>query len=577
MSNLKLFVMIIRPTLFNKISTIIILILFFVSCAETEIEKINREFKEFVKDYEQKVIPLYQKYNEAAYNAATTGDEEQYQLAAEYKIMLSKIHSNKESFKKLKYIKDSKLVSEPILKRELEELYNLFLPNQIEESKLVEIITLENEIKRKFNTFRPEVDGKAVSVNKIEEILRTSNNEEELKKYWETSKRVGEIVSADLIELVKKRNEAAKELGFNNYYEMMLITHGQNPEEIEEIFDDLDMLTRGPYMQLKDEIDAYLSQKYNVDPEELMPWHYQNRFFQKAPAIYDINFDKFYKNVKPVELVKKYFNGIGLNIDDVLDNSDLYPKAQKSQLAYTTDIDRKGTVRILANIENSMSSMTTLLYESGFAAYLKYIGNDLPFALHKPPQFAANDAVGTLFSSFSTNIGWLQKVAGVSKNNSENLKEVSLKQLRLEKFVFARWAQVMYRFEQELYNDPEQDLNALWWNLVEQYQIVNRPPDRNAPDWATKTHLITMPCSYHNYMLGELIASQIHFYIKQNILNDEGSNCDTKCIDNPEIGKYMIEKLFKPGAEYDLNQWLKNATGEELSPDFYTNQYIKIN
>ncbi|MCF6241475.1 MAG: M2 family metallopeptidase [Bacteroidales bacterium] len=565
-----------NPKLQSIPAAIMLLLLFLTACAETETEKINREFKEFVTQYEQKVIPLYQKYNEAAYNAAVSGDENQYKLATEYKIMLSKIHSNKESFKKLEYIKNSKLISDTILARELDELYNLFLPNQIEEGKLVEIITLENEVRRKFNTFRPEIDGNIVSVNKIEEVLRTSTNEEELKQYWEASKRVGNIVSQDLIQLVKKRNEAAKELGFANYYEMILKTNGQDPEEIENIFDDLDMLTRGPYMQLKEEIDAYLSEKYNTEPDRLMPWHYQNRFFQKAPVIYNINFNKFYKNIKPVDVVKKYFKGIGLNIDDALNNSDLYPKERKSQLAYTTDIDRKGTVRILANIENSQSSMTTLLYESGFAAYLKYIDKDLPFTLHKPPQFAANDAIATLFSSFSSNIGWIEKMLGVSEKNTNKFKDASLKQLRLEKFVFARWAQVMYRFERELYDNPDQDLNTLWWDLVERYQLLNRPPDRDAHDWATKTHLITMPCTYHNYMLGELIASQIHFYVKQNILKDDGSACDTKCIDNPDVGKYMIEKLFKPGAKYDLNQWLKNSTGETLSPDFYTNQYIKI-
>lgn len=551
-------------------------LLFIESCAETEIEKMNREFKEFVTDYEQKVIPIAEKYNQAAYNAAISGDEAEYQRATEFKILLSKIHSNKDNFAKLKRIKDSKLITDSLFASELSKLYNLYLPNQIDESRLVEIITLENEVKQKFNTFRPKIEDKEVSVNEIEEVLRNSSDINKLETYWRASKKGGRIVSIDLIELVKKRNVAAEELGFNTYHEMMLITHGQDPDEIENIFDELDMLTRGPYMQLKEEIDQYLATKYSIPEEELMPWHYQNRFFQTAPRIYNVDYDQFYKNADMVGLVKKYFSGIGLDISDVLDNSDLYEKAGKRQLAFTTDIDRKGKVRILANVEKSQISMITLLYESGFAAYLKYIGNDLPFALHEPPHFAANDAIASLFSGFSTNPGWLKKVVGVLETSTDKIKDASSKQLRLEKFVFSRWAQVMYRFEQELYDDPDQDLNALWWNLVENYQMINKIKDRDEPDWATKTHLITMPCGYHNYMLGELIASQIHAYINQNILDDDGG-CDTKCVDNPEIGKYMINKLFKPGATYNLNSWVKNATGEKLSPDFYTNQYIKIN
>ncbi|RLD77995.1 MAG: hypothetical protein DRJ10_11050 [Bacteroidetes bacterium] len=568
----------IRNQLFNRRVNVLLLfgaLLFVGSCAETEIEKMNREFNEFVLEYEKKVIPLYEKHNQAAYNAAVSGDEAEYQSATEFKIVLSKIHSNKENFKKLKRIRDSKLITDKELKRELDNLYNLYLPNQFDESKLVEIITLENELKRIFNTFRPKVNEKEIHVNEIEDVLRSSKSSADLETYWIASKKVGKIVNSELIELIKIRNIAAEELGFNNYYEMMLITSGQDPDEIENIFDELDILTRGPYMQLKEEIDQYLASKHNINEEDLMPWHYQNRFFQTAPRIYDVDYDQFYKKADMVGLVKKYFSGIGLDISDVLDSSDLYDKPGKRQLAFTTDINRKGKVRILGNFEKTQISMTTLLYESGFAAYLKYIANDLLFVLHKPPHFAANDAIASLFSSFSTNPGWLKKVVGVSKTSTDKIKDASLKQLRLEKYVFSRWAQVMYRFEQEMYNDPDQDLNTLWWSLVENYQMINKPKERNEPDWATKTHLITMPCSYHNYMLGELIASQIHTYINQNILDDNGG-CDTKCVDNPEIGKYMIDKLFKPGATYNLNSWLENATGEKLSPDFYTNQYIKI-
>ena len=71
----------------------------------------------------------------------------------------------------------------------------------------------------------------------------------------------------------------------------------------------------------------------------------------------------------------------------------------------------------------------------------------------------------------------------------------------------------MVRFEQELYSNPDQDLNKLWWSLVEKYQFVEKPHKRAKADWAAKIHFTIAPVYYHNYMLGELLASQLHNYI----------------------------------------------------------------
>ena len=51
------------------------------------------------------------------------------------------------------------------------------------------------------------------------------------------------------------------------------------PEKIEKLFDELDSLTRNTFTALKSDIDSVLADKYRIKPEQLMPWHYQNRFF----------------------------------------------------------------------------------------------------------------------------------------------------------------------------------------------------------------------------------------------------------------------------------------------------------
>ena len=46
--------------------------------------------------------------------------------------------------------------------------------------------------------------------------------------------------------------------------------------------------------------------------DELMPWNYQNRFFQEAPKIYDVDLDKYYKDKNLETLTADYYAGIGL-------------------------------------------------------------------------------------------------------------------------------------------------------------------------------------------------------------------------------------------------------------------------
>ena len=95
--------------------------------------------------------------------------------------------------------------------------------------------------------------------------------------------------------------------------------------------------------------------------------------------------------------------------------------------------------------------------------------------------------------------------------------ETAAKVLRNQLLIFSRWCQVMLRFEKGMYEDPGQDLGKLWWDLVEKYQMLRRPEGRTAPDYASKIHVVSAPVYYHNYMMGELFASQVHHAIAKEV------------------------------------------------------------
>jgi peptidyl-dipeptidase A len=45
-------------------------------------------------------------------------------------------------------------------------------------------------------------------------------------------------------------------------------------------------------------------------------------------------------------------------------------------------------------------------------------------------------------------------------------------------------------------------------------------------------------------------------------------------VGNLEVGSYLVEKVFRPGARYDWNSLLKKATGEELNPQHFVAQFV---
>jgi peptidyl-dipeptidase A len=122
----------------------------------------------------------------------------------------------------------------------------------------------------------------------------------------------------------------------------------------------------------------------------------------------------------------------------------------------------------------------------------------------------------------------------------------------------------MLRFEKALYEDPAQDLNKLWWDLVEKYQMLKRPEGRNAPDFASKIHIVSAPAYYHNYMMGELFAAQVHHAICRDVLHG-ADPAKAVYVGNKAVGEFMKERVFAPGRSLSWNALTRHATGALLN------------
>lgn len=538
-----------------------------ISCT-SKTEKMESELRSFISSFEQKAIPLYRETALTSWNANISGTEDDYSKSEKASMAYESIFTDKEAFSTLTRIKESGAVKDTVLARQLELLYNSFLGGQIDTSLISERIRMETEITKKYSNFRANINGRQVSDNEIELILRNSTKQDELRQAWEGSKMIGPLVADDIIRLVKHRNTIAQKLGFSNYHEMSLKLSGQEPDEVTAILDELDMLTADAFAGLKTEIDTYLAKRNNINASDLKPWHYQNRYFQEAPEIYAVDFDRYYSTQDPVKLVTGYYESIGLDVTPILEKSDLYEKPGKNQHAFCIDIDRQGDVRTLNNIRADSYWMNTILHELGHGVYSYYNDRQLPFVLRDAAHTFTTEAIANLFGRFATDPQWMLQMGVINENESTAIAEESKKALRLQMLVFSRWVQVMYRFEKSMYENPDQDLNKLWWDLAAKYQLLENPGERNMPDWATKIHVALYPCYYHNYLLGEMLASQLYSYIMSNITENSSFHGDKN------VGDYLRKNIFMPGAKYYWNDMIERATGEKLTARHYADQFI---
>jgi peptidyl-dipeptidase A len=167
-----------------------------------------------------------------------------------------------------------------------------------------------------------------------------------------------------------------------------------------------------------------------------------------------------------------------------------------------------------------------------------------------------------MFEHLANRAAFLQKM-GIAVKDAKAFDRDAAKALRYRLLIFSRWCQVMLRFEKGMYEKPDQDLGKLWWDLVEKYQMLKRPAGRKAPDYASKIHIVAVPVYYHNYMMGELFASQVHHAIAREVY--KGADPDSVIyVGNKAVGAFMKEKVFAPGRTKSWNELTRFATGRPL-------------
>ncbi len=521
----------------------------------------SHPFEKFLAAFVPAVSAKARQANKAVWILETTGAPDAADLKAELDTELRMMFNDRKIYEQL--LQWDQEITDPLLKRQLNVLVRTFKQNMIPQELVQEIAHKEAALSQAYAAFRPEIEGRKVSENEIREILKNEENVEKRKRAWEASKEIGNVLAPKILELVALRNRAASSLGYSDYFRMQLDLQEVDEKWLLQTFEELGACSDQTYDNVLKEISAQQARRFAVSPSALGPWAWGEPFCQEDP-LDSQELDSLVASMDIPAVSRGFYQKMGIEVHPILERSDMYERPGKNQHAFCINIDRGGDVRTLNNVQNSIKWLETVLHELGHAIYDIGFAPELPWLLKEPPHMITTEAMALIAGRQAYRFESLKHL--IADSGKEPLMRKAEESLKRRQLIFSRWVLVMTAFESELYRDPAQDLNSLWWTLVEKYQKIPAPQGRAGKnDWAAKYHIGLAPVYYFSYLLGEMFASAI-----ENALVKETGSPE---IATESAGRFLQERLFVPGNRMSWSALVEHVSGKPLSAEAWVRQF----
>lgn len=370
------------------------------------------EAESFIERYAGEIHAAETEYAKATWDLETTSSDEAKDRLVQTEVRLNAVFQRPDDWATVKgYYQDRESIRDQALRRQIERLYLAFAGNQDNPERVEAIARLSADVSADFTAFRASVDGREVSDNDLDLILRTETETAALREAWEAGKEIGPVVADRVVELAELRNEGACEMGYRDFYAQSLDLQEIDEDVLFSLLDDLDRQTREPFARIKAELDSRPTRWFGIDQDQLMPWHYANAFFQEPPPLTEVTLDPLFRDRDVVKLSAEAFQRLGLEVADILKRSGLYERPKKNQHAFEIHIDAlSDDVRLLCNVRQDEFWTTTMMHELGHAVYDKYLSSDLPFLLRSAAHISSTEAIAMLMGRLTRNPDWLLSV-----------------------------------------------------------------------------------------------------------------------------------------------------------------------
>lgn len=539
---------------------------FYSSCASPQKEE--AEFVDFISRYEEVYLPQSLEIQDAYWRYAEVGTDSNLIKVGSLLKARHRVLHDQDAFRYLSRLREKGTISDPYLQRQLEVLYRMYLPCQAPLGIQDSILSIELDLKHRMMT-RLSDSG----MREADFVLRNSKKEADLEKAWLYVKSSGNELGQKVRQLVRLRNRLAQSVGFDDYFALSLFLEEQEESYIDSLFHELEGSTEEAYMAMRMRLDSVLFP--DRGNSQLRPWHLRGKFFRLGQRAYGTARDGFYEYVSMENVVVRFFSSISLDLSDVFARSRI--SAQSVYLPWLSciNMDCGQDVRIIGRISGTESDMQMMLAMAAEAAYYKHISHSLPSLLRCPSSPLIFCGIAAFFARMAAYPNWVLSMGVFSAGQTFGLKGSTLRAMRQDQLFTCRWWLMMYDFEKRMYENPDQDLDVLWASLFSKYMRIDLGSERlGLSDWAAENYFSMYAVQAHNFVMGELWASQLLEHLCQ-IDSRMGKESNPNIVGDGDAGQYIKRYVFHPGASQSWQDLTVSATGSPLSNQAFLRQFAR--
>jgi len=413
----------------------------------------------------------------------------------------------------------------------------LVLPASSRPGASQELSDIRARLNSAYSTAKFTYNGKSLTLDDMEDILRTSRDPNETRVLWEGWRSVSSPqMKGDYTKLVMLANEGSRELGYADTGALWRSWYDMPADAFAAKTDVLWHQVEPLYNKLHCYVRAKLNAKYgdSVQPKTGLiradltgnmwgqDWGNINDIVQPAggPGLgYDLTASLVshgYDPVKMVHVADNWYQSIGFAPEPATfwERSQITRPRDRDVICHASawDVDAKNDIRLKACITVTADDFYTVHHELGHNMYQRAY-SDQPYLFQGGANDGFHEAIGdfaglnALTPDYLKRLGLIDTVPGADADLPYLLK-MALSKIAILPFALIvdkwRWGVFSGAITPEHYNDT-------WWDLVEKYQGLTPPGPRpaNAFDPGAKFH-VANNTPYTRYFLAEIYEFQFY-------------------------------------------------------------------